>query len=84
MESLKGQEDEPTGLKSEMIDFMQESTERNVYVVDPEVFTKENEEKCIYESEDGGSLEVVEYAPAIFRRLRMQVGVEDVNLLEAL
>lgn len=70
MESLKGHLDENDAIKSDMIEFVKESTEQNQFIVDPDVFTKENEEKCIYESEDGGSLEVIEYAPEIFRRLR--------------
>jgi|JI10StandDraft_1071094.scaffolds.fasta_scaffold202847_4 hypothetical protein len=41
----------------------------------------DNQDKCIYETE-AGQLTVIEYAPAIFRRLRVQSGITEKNILD--
>lgn len=51
------------------IDYTKEAKDKITHKVDTRAFTEQNAEKCIYETE-GGSLTVIEYAPAIFRRLR--------------
>jgi hypothetical protein len=52
------------------IAYATEAKEKLKHDVDPRSYTMENPDKCIYETE-AGKLSVIEYAPSIFKRLRV-------------
>ena len=53
-------------------------------MIDLDVFMDQNKDKCIYEM-DGNKqhVEVVEYAPQIFAKLREKFGVKNTFLFES-
>lgn len=72
---------ERPGSKDIDIDYEAEASEKHTHTIDPQEYTQQNQEKCIYEVE-AGTLTVIEYAPAIFRRLREQAGITEKLILE--